>query len=274
MGLMAFGASRMGVPFDADMVPIADLPAQLLMVHAWGFAPGLGWNAPSWSISAEWFAYLAFPAYLMIAIALKNRPWMLLSLATGLFFALDLIHQSFFGETLPMATETYGVIRIIPEFLIGVGLYRLGQANQLSKVAARAGFWIVLLAYLAGAHMAWDDRILALLGAPLIFLLAEMDRSAPPRTGRDSLRYLGDTSYVIYMIHVPFFMISFNVLQDVFGVIDDTISTAIILGLLGGLLLASSLTYEILEKPSRNVIRKFAGRLFGGENQKSGEKIQ
>lgn len=272
MALMAFGASRMGVPFDADMVPLSDLPAQLLMVHAWGFAPDLGWNGPSWSISAEWFAYLMFPAYLMVAIALKNRPWILLLLATALFLVLDQLHQGLFGDTLPMATERYGVIRIIPEFLIGVGLYRLGQAHSLPKMIARAGFWIVMLTYIVGAHLAWDDRVLALMGAPLIFLLAEMDRTERPRMRRDGLRYLGDVSYAIYMIHVPFFMIAFNILQDFFGVIDDTISTALILGLLAGLLLASSLTYEILEKPPRNAIRKIADRLFDGEKHKSGEK--
>src|SRR5690606_13913763 len=35
---------------------------QLLLFHAWGGLDGISWNFPSWSISAEWFAYLlVFP---------------------------------------------------------------------------------------------------------------------------------------------------------------------------------------------------------------------
>src|SRR5262245_62403748 len=38
-----------------------DLFWQLTLLHAWGVTASPGWNAPSWSISAEWFAYLLFP---------------------------------------------------------------------------------------------------------------------------------------------------------------------------------------------------------------------
>jgi peptidoglycan/LPS O-acetylase OafA/YrhL len=37
------------------------LPANLLLVHAWGFSSQLSFNYVSWSISAEWFVYLLFP---------------------------------------------------------------------------------------------------------------------------------------------------------------------------------------------------------------------
>jgi peptidoglycan/LPS O-acetylase OafA/YrhL len=35
--------------------------ANVLLVHAWGFCTGLTWNYPSWSVSCEFLAYLAFP---------------------------------------------------------------------------------------------------------------------------------------------------------------------------------------------------------------------
>jgi peptidoglycan/LPS O-acetylase OafA/YrhL len=34
---------------------------QLTLLQAWGVTRSPGWNVPSWSISAEWFAYLLFP---------------------------------------------------------------------------------------------------------------------------------------------------------------------------------------------------------------------
>ena len=198
----------------------------------------------------------------MVAVALKNRPLILLTLAVALFFVLDQVHLRFFGETLPMATERYGVIRIIPEFLIGVGLYRLGQKWQLPKPIARASLAVVVALYLFGSHIAVDDRVLALLGAPLIFLLAELDRRAVTKTNHGFFVYLGDVSYAIYMIHVPFFMVSFNLLQDVLGVIDETMSTSLFAALLMIMIGASAVTYQIIEKPARTGIRALGDRLL------------
>ncbi len=274
LALAALGAWFMGVPFSPQDFPLADLPANLLMVHAWGFAPNPGWNGPSWSISAEWFAYLAFPAYLMIAIALTGRPIILLGIAIASFLLFNQIHQSLFGESLPMATERFGVLRIIPEFLIGMALYRLGCRITLGRNLALAGFAVSLVVYLMSAHWAWDDRIIALLGAPLIYTLAELDRHARRAPSRDPVRYLGEISYSIYMLHVPFFMIAFNLLQDVFGLIGDTISTFVLLALLMAMLVASSAAYEWLEKPSRHVIRRWGDAWLTKHRAKSVARSQ
>jgi peptidoglycan/LPS O-acetylase OafA/YrhL len=259
--LVWFVAAALEVPFEADRFAVADLPANILMIHAWGFAPDLSWNGPSWSISAEWFAYLTFPAYLMTALGLKHRPWLLLGIAAVLFFALDQLHLRLFSETLPMATERFGVIRIIPEFLIGIGLYRLGQAYVLPRPVARYAFIGVLAVYLLAAHFAWDDRVIALLGAPIIFLLAELDRhKGETRTG--AMSYLGDISYSVYMIHVPFFMVGFNLLQDVLGVVDQTVSWPVLLMMLVVMIGVSAGTYEWIERPARTRLRAWGEALI------------
>ena len=88
VGLMAFAAVKAGFGIDPAILSWASLPANLFMVHAWGLAPEAGWNHPSWSISAEWFAYLSFPIFGWAALALKSRPWAAvagaLALMTGL----------------------------------------------------------------------------------------------------------------------------------------------------------------------------------------------
>ena len=38
-----------------------------------GLAPAAAWNHPSWSISAEWFAYLSFPAFAWLAWRLAKK---------------------------------------------------------------------------------------------------------------------------------------------------------------------------------------------------------
>lgn len=49
------------------------LASSVLLLHAWGGDRALSWNFPSWSISAEWFAYLIFPAALWASARLSGR---------------------------------------------------------------------------------------------------------------------------------------------------------------------------------------------------------
>ena len=46
---------------------------QLTLLHAWGVTASPGWNAPSWSISAEWFAYLLFPLLAPALVRIRGR---------------------------------------------------------------------------------------------------------------------------------------------------------------------------------------------------------
>lgn len=261
MAAMGLGAFVLGVPFDRQVFALTDLPANLLMIHAWGFAPDPSWNGPSWSISAEWFAYLAFPAYLMIALALSQRPIALLGIAVASFFVLDWLHRTLFGESLPMATEQFGVIRIIPEFLIGVGLYQFGARHSVPGPIAMTALIVTLGIYLSAAHFRLDDRIIALLGAPIIYLLAELDRLAPQPGTHGPFHFLGEISYAVYMIHVPFFMFAFNLLQDVLGLVDTTISTGALILLLALMLAVSGAAYKWFERPVRESIRRWGNKL-------------
>jgi peptidoglycan/LPS O-acetylase OafA/YrhL len=66
------GATAMGAGVGSpEAFKWSDLPAHLFMVHAWGTTQAVGWNFPSWSISAEWAAYLLFP--LAAALVLKAQ---------------------------------------------------------------------------------------------------------------------------------------------------------------------------------------------------------
>jgi peptidoglycan/LPS O-acetylase OafA/YrhL len=65
----------------------------LTLLHSWGVTESLAWNDPSWSISAEWFAYLLFPLLAPAMIRVQQRVAALLiavaALATtALLFAI------------------------------------------------------------------------------------------------------------------------------------------------------------------------------------------
>src|SRR5688572_16960184 len=118
-GATAIGAG-VGSP---DAFKLADLPAHLFMVHAWGATAAVGWNFPSWSISAEWAAYLIFP--LVAAIVLKAQRWSGLVAAGALalcvvsFWALSNLHAvlPWVGNDFSQMTAQIGALRILPSFL-------------------------------------------------------------------------------------------------------------------------------------------------------------
>src|SRR6202161_3995096 len=74
IGAMALAALAAGRVIDPNILSWSSLPANLLLVQAWGYAPQAGWNHPSWSISAEWFAYLSFPVFAIAAAGLRRWP--------------------------------------------------------------------------------------------------------------------------------------------------------------------------------------------------------
>ena len=83
LGLLVAAARMGGAQEGEGVVRLGALPAELTLTHAWGFAPIGGWNHPSWSLSAEWFAYLSFPAFAAAAWALRARPRLATALAVA-----------------------------------------------------------------------------------------------------------------------------------------------------------------------------------------------
>src|SRR5258708_1351521 len=71
------GATKSWNPIDDPKA----IPANIFLIHALGIHKVFTWNVPSWSISAEWWAYMIFPL-LIIFIYRKKR----LALATLGFF--------------------------------------------------------------------------------------------------------------------------------------------------------------------------------------------
>src|SRR5690349_15858316 len=58
-------ASRAGIPVgDPRQYGADEFAKNLLLVHNWFPPAAESWNVQSWSISAEWLAYLAFPLML------------------------------------------------------------------------------------------------------------------------------------------------------------------------------------------------------------------
>ena len=199
--IMLWGLGRWaGARFEAAAFDPAAIPQHLLLVHAWWATPTVQWNFPSWSISAEWFAYLTFPAFALASLTLRRRPIVAVVLAATLFFSLDAIVQAY-GGSLTRLTAHGGVLRIIPSFAMGVALHRLGSTRAPPTLVAHTGMGVAVVWIVVAATLGLADRWTWLGLAALIYCTAETAKAgrggvlagaADGLSGRGLLRRLHD----------------------------------------------------------------------------------
>ena len=212
--LAIYGAMTLAgfTPNNPDRYRLELLPANLFMLHAWGFHEEQSFNYPSWSVSAEWFAYLLFPLFAGIALRLWRRPLALVALALVALVALDFATRSLGGWPLTRMTDYFGIWRIVPEFLLGVATWRLGLSLSLGRAAALV-MWLAIAALVALVALGLSDLWLVPLFAVIIFTAADATRHGGMGLGPLEKRrfvYLGDVSYAVYMVHVPIYTLWFN----------------------------------------------------------------
>lgn len=264
MVVLFVGASAMGAGVGAaDSFKWSDLPAHLLMIHAWGATPAVGWNFPSWSISAEWLAYLLFP--LIAALVLKARhAWAMAACALALclasFVALDNLHTllPWVGRDFSQMTAQIGALRILPSFLLGVALYAFGRATPAPKSGAWpivliSAAWIVAVTSLGlWTGLAWFGI------AGLLYGLGETARHGvdAPMSAR-AFVFLGAASYALYMIHLPVDIVWFHALErlGVTETSDLVARIAALVGVFAACVAASIVAYVCIEEPARNWVR-------------------
>ena len=135
VALVVVGTAVGFAPRNPEWFAWDQLPAQAALVQSFGVYGGLGWNAPSWSISALLGCYLAFPWILM---ALKRAgPWTALIAAAGLYPLANALTQSLLGYPVYQMPMMYGVWRALPLFLLGMALAVVSERVFVAPRLAR-----------------------------------------------------------------------------------------------------------------------------------------
>ncbi|WP_291832835.1 acyltransferase [Brevundimonas sp.] len=264
---MVLGATTAGVRFDADSYPPLAFFQTLFLVQAWfPTNADLNWSGPSWSLSAEWFAYLLFPAYAWLALRFRGRPWVLLGIGAAAFVAIDALYVQAFGKVLPRAEDSLGILRIAPEFLIGMALYALGHRWRWSRPVAAAAALFATVLLLGAMQLALDDRIIVALCAPVILtwsLLARADCEGP--LAAPALVFVGEASFALYLVHMAVIVAFKGVVAELRGVDSAFRITPVELaGLFVATALIAAALHVFVEKPGRTWIRRrFEGRRAG-----------
>lgn len=263
--VMVGAATLIGAEFDRRLYNPLGLLTTLLLVHAWLPETVVAeWNGPSWSLSAEWFAYLAFPAFAWVGLVLARRPWVLLALSGLVFLVLDLIYQAAFGDVVVHAELNMGVLRIIPEFLYGIGLYRLGQRLRPTRQWAIGAAWLSAITLLALMHLKADDRIVVATAGPLILSLGLLSKASADRAlAHPSMLAGGEASYALYLVHMPILIgwkgVNSALTQRPSAYVLAWWEIACLLTLT---LVAAFAVHYLFEGPARTWIRRRADRLW------------
>jgi peptidoglycan/LPS O-acetylase OafA/YrhL len=255
---LALGAAAAGIAMQARVIDWPSLPANLLMLHAWGLAPEAAFNHPSWSISAEWFAYLTFPVFAAGAWALRARPWLAVAAASAALLALYVVFQSLAGFPLTQATIRWGALRIVPCFALGCALYLVHRKGGVPRPGLLSALSVVLIFATASLQI-WDG-VIVLLGGLLILSLGSLDNvRAGPLSSRFAV-WLGEISYALYMVLIPWTLVAVNGLARVTGSESKTFGLPLWLGIVLGAVMTAALAHHLVEKPARTWLRKLPKR--------------
>jgi peptidoglycan/LPS O-acetylase OafA/YrhL len=262
VGGLAAAALIAGMSVDANVLSWSSLPANLLMLHAWGLAPVAGWNHPSWSISAEWFAYLCFPLFAFVFWRLRDKPVAAVVGAAAFLTVLYFVFEQAAGFPLTEATIRWGALRIVPCFALGCALYlvyrKVGQ--RLSAPAAGAGAAIAFVLMMGSAALGLWDGITVLCAGALILALAALPNARAGWLASRPAVYLGEISYSVYMVCVPWNLLAVGLAAKLTGAADKQLQIFVWLAILALLPVVAAVSYHLVERPARQALRGLAER--------------
>ena len=171
--------------------------ASIFLIQNWAHWLPTCWNTPSWSLSAEFFAYLIFPVFLGV-----TQRWQGTKIPLMFAFGSLLLFQLFMrtkGINGGNVTGTPGMLRMVFEFACGCLLYR-AISNGLQPLPLVAD--LVAVGLLLASFLIEGADFLALPAFAVIVLLAAQDRnliacclSVAP------IVFLGEISYSVYLVH-------------------------------------------------------------------------
>jgi peptidoglycan/LPS O-acetylase OafA/YrhL len=235
----AMTARNSGLPGRYD---VATIMSSLTLTNAW--IPGIQTpNMPAWSVSAEWFAYLLFPA---LCFFISYRRWVApLYVAVG----LGLAFVEPFGS--------YDLARVLSGFLVGMAAYALKPVLCRFNARHAAGPLVAV----AIAAWAWQQNpqvtIGLLLFSILILSLTDPKDLLSRTLSLPALIYLGEISYSLYMVHWPVrVMIRYSLKAA--GLLTMMPPSVLVLCYTVTTLAVAAASYHYIELPGRALLRRAA----------------
>jgi peptidoglycan/LPS O-acetylase OafA/YrhL len=232
-----------------EYLDLATLPANALLVHAWGTVSHTTFNGASWSISAEWLAYMAFPVLLLLSRRLSATAN--LAIVIGIVSALALWRNA--TGQLPWydATYDFGALRALPTFFLGIGLAGLLESSPRLFRLPWPAVHLLFLSALAALHFELPRELAIAFLALVVLFAAAAERDNRPSLMRTRfMAGLGDTSYAVYMIH-GLFAVPLLFVMHKFGAIGTPLVAGVALAAYVAVVVAACFIYARFEAPMR-----------------------
>jgi peptidoglycan/LPS O-acetylase OafA/YrhL len=234
---------------------------------------------PSWSLSAEWLAYLCFPFLLLLVYKFRSNKWAIacLLMSFGILTFVSLNNSTAINgfEPLPSLGGPLdrfrgfsALLRCFSEYIIGIVLYKiyaeyyLKYSKYYHYAALPAALLILLFLFIPNT-----DVVIVFLFAVLIFSSSTDTGVVAKFLGSAPIYFLGEISYSLYVMHeLVLRMIKYLYKHQLSGSHITIVSATIIVLLL---LLLSYLSYRFIEIPSRDYLRKKLEDRPGGRAEKA-----
>jgi peptidoglycan/LPS O-acetylase OafA/YrhL len=237
---------------------------QLVLVQLWdnSYFDGVSWVGSTWSISAEWLAYLLFPVAALVFHRLRDLPVALLG--AGSLALMTPIAWAYLLTGSPYHPWSWAV-RVLCGF--GAGVLAQLVVSQLStsgRPSIRVRKWasaiaaalpLVVAAGLVAGELVGPGRGGAVLVAfpVLVAALALADRGPAMWLARPRAVWGGRISYSLYLVHIPMFEV-FWTAQEHFPLLlgrSTVAAHALGLAVLLGTVPVAALVHGLVEEPSR-----------------------
>lgn len=255
----------------------ADILPNIFLLHSFGFTKIYSWNIPSWSISAEWAAYLLFPVIALCINKKKAITVILLALfiVVAYYSIMYLLpRKNPINPAIPVphnlnTTFDYGYIRGIAGFITGILVYLLYELRTVRKAfSSDIASLLIILAITVSMHFALNDSLTVLLFAMLVLSFTANDGRIAKFCNRKILQFLGDISYSVYLMQI-FLQEPFShgiYLPGITGIgrgkqnIDFSSGVLYCITYLILLIMISYISYQWVERPSRRFINRIWGK--------------
>ncbi|MDT7579051.1 MAG: hypothetical protein QOK35_315 [Pseudonocardiales bacterium] len=251
------------------VVSVWEYLQQLVLVQLWDapYFDGVSWVGPTWSISAEWLAYLLFPVAALVFHRLRDLPVALL--AAGSLALMTPIAWAYLLTGSPYHPWSWAV-RVLCGFGAGVlaqlvvrrlnGSAAGGAGRPSERVRKGASALAAALPLVVAAGLVAGELIgpgcggaVLIVFPVLVAALALADRGPALWLARPSTVRGGRLSYSLYLVHIPMFEV-FWVAQEHFPAQlgrSTTTGHAVGLTVLLATVPVAAMVHRLVEEPSR-----------------------
>lgn len=242
---------------------------QVFLVQVWDqtYLDGSSWVGPTWSLSAEWLAYLLFPVAALGFHRMRELPTSVLVLVvpalmapmTWAYLSSGSMHHPFSWLVRILCGFGAGVVTLmIVRRLRGLGPGATERVRRRASTLA-AALPVVIGAGLLLGELAGRNRggAVIVLFPVLVGALALADRGPALVLSQPWAVHGGRISYALYLVHIPMLEVYWLALRRFSWLGPDTVLAHVVgLVVVVGAVAVAALAYRYVEEPARHRMRR------------------